>query len=397
MDTWLLSPVGTKRPRDIMEGSSPAAPPAESESLAPYYIDKLVCVELAKSGRSTCSGCRKLIDKSVPRIGFRRRFSSQDSWLHLNCARLGAGRVQAPENLERFYELPPHNQAAVRAHFAASAHAASSSTDSSLLHNSALPTLVIPVNADENGPSRVRRDVGLGDIFVGNFRHGEDCEILAQFGIKFILNLAPERTSRDQWRQLPGLIYHLVSILDDRDQDLLQHLEAATAFIRRARERGEHVLVHCMAGMNRAPSVVAAYLIKYHGVPLVQALERLKQARRVVKAETFTDDLEEWERLCSQSLLGIAGGGGSGGSGGDEAGGGIDDGEGGYGDDQQSQWQQWPEEGEDEDELELPELTGGEGGGEGGVVAQEGGDNASCQHVCCDVVDLSGPEVVDLT
>ena len=57
-------------------------------------------------------------------------------------------------------------------------------------------------------------------------------------------------------------------------------------FAAKIKERNEKVLVHCHIGVNRSPTVVLAYLMKYEGYTLKSAVEHVK-ARLYLLAYPF--------------------------------------------------------------------------------------------------------------
>jgi hypothetical protein len=59
----------------------------------------------------------------------------------------------------------------------------------------------------------------------------------------------------------------------------LEQLRRAVDQIQRWRDEGRMVYVHCYAGIGRAPTVCAAYLIESEGLGLGAALARVKRAR----------------------------------------------------------------------------------------------------------------------
>lgn len=69
--------------------------------------------------------------------------------------------------------------------------------------------------------------------------------------------------------------------VDDYEAPTVDALREGVASIREAVERGARVYIHCNLGRGRAPTLAAAYLIS-HGVPRVEALERVHRARSSV-------------------------------------------------------------------------------------------------------------------
>uniref|UniRef100_A0A3B5ASJ4 Dual specificity protein phosphatase 19-like n=1 Tax=Stegastes partitus TaxID=144197 RepID=A0A3B5ASJ4_9TELE len=74
-------------------------------------------------------------------------------------------------------------------------------------------------------------------------------------------------------------IYKTVSILDHPDTDLLPHIQECCDFIQQAHSEKGVVLVHCNAGVSRAPAVIIGYLMSCDGQSFDAALSLVKAAR----------------------------------------------------------------------------------------------------------------------
>lgn len=106
---------------------------------------------------------------------------------------------------------------------------------------------------------------------------------LARAGVTAILSLQEELEAappaplggRLAWARVPLADGHAGGSLR------LDQLRAAVAQIRRWRDEGQMVYVHCYAGIGRSPTVCAAYLIAHEGLGLGEALARVKRARPV--------------------------------------------------------------------------------------------------------------------
>lgn len=57
--------------------------------------------------------------------------------------------------------------------------------------------------------------------------------------------------------------------------------------------RGRDVLVHCLAGQQRSPAVVAAYLVRHHGHTLDSAVRHV----RACKPDAFLGGINFWRSL----------------------------------------------------------------------------------------------------
>ena len=76
-----------------------------------------------------------------------------------------------------------------------------------------------------------------------------------------------------------GLAFSSVPVEDFNRADLRISLPESVAELDRLLKQGHTVYVHCTAGVNRSPTVVAAYLHWCLGVELLQALIHLHACR----------------------------------------------------------------------------------------------------------------------
>lgn len=75
----------------------------------------------------------------------------------------------------------------------------------------------------------------------------------------------------------------------DNTPPSMEHLAEGVEFIQRMIDDEGVVYVHCGSGVGRAPSLVAAYLVK-QGIPLEEAIERIQRVRPFVRI--LPDQLE---------------------------------------------------------------------------------------------------------
>lgn len=65
--------------------------------------------------------------------------------------------------------------------------------------------------------------------------------------------------------------------------------------VKKVLESGEHVLVHCVGGMCRSPSIVVAYLIREKQVPFAEAQKMVRKLRPVVEInKVYQQQLAKW-------------------------------------------------------------------------------------------------------
>jgi len=93
-----------------------------------------------------------------------------------------------------------------------------------------------------------------------------------------------------------GVPVHMID-LRDGEKGLETHLDAACAFIAERITKG-CVLVHCGAGLSRSVSVVAAYLCRYAGMSLSEAVNFIKAKRQgACPADIFWAAITQWLHL----------------------------------------------------------------------------------------------------
>lgn len=87
------------------------------------------------------------------------------------------------------------------------------------------------------------------------------------------------------------------AIRDARPAPSLDWLKEKVAFVEKHRSAGRTTFVHCFQGVSRSGMVVAAYLMKQHGLKLDDALARIREKRPGVRPNlAFMELLREWER-----------------------------------------------------------------------------------------------------
>merc|ERR1740123_1716587 len=67
------------------------------------------------------------------------------------------------------------------------------------------------------------------------------------------------------------------------------------------------VVVHCRGGMNRSPTVIAAYLIWRHGCTVEEAIQIVREARPAARfgrgpGGVLQTDLHEWAQICAEGI-----------------------------------------------------------------------------------------------
>lgn len=134
---------------------------------------------------------------------------------------------------------------------------------------------------------RVAEGIWIGSQFALQGRQS-----LQKEGITHVLSIMPPPIN-DKW--VDGFTHKLIDADDEEDQDILQYVDEAIAFIALATANGS-VLVHCVAGISRSPTVVAAFLMKRDHLSRDAALEVIRRGRTVANPNPgFLEQLQVFE------------------------------------------------------------------------------------------------------
>jgi len=121
----------------------------------------------------------------------------------------------------------------------------------------------------------------------------------AEFGFVAVVSLLATAPWDEQYGapEVPaGVPVHMID-LGDGEKGLETHLDAAFAFIAEHIAKG-CVLVHCGVGQSRSVALMAAYLCRYAGMSLVEAVNFIKQRRQgACPADVFWAAITQWLHL----------------------------------------------------------------------------------------------------
>lgn len=129
-------------------------------------------------------------------------------------------------------------------------------------------------------------------LFLGDIGEAMDLDLLDKHGINSILNLMSwwELKGKGFTRQASGEHYMFYTGLDfayeevDSEDTLNFDMVGkswpiAQAFIKKCREEGRRVLVHCRAGHNRSACICVCWLLACEGMNLLSAVQHVQQRR----------------------------------------------------------------------------------------------------------------------
>ncbi|ABU59977.1 MULTISPECIES: dual specificity protein phosphatase family protein [Roseiflexus] len=130
-------------------------------------------------------------------------------------------------------------------------------------------------------------------LYVGGEFHAGQWPHLRALGIRAVLSLQAEREDVFEGPP-PDRVLRLEVV--DFHPPTIEQLRRAVAFVSAAHADGLPTLIHCHAGVGRAPLTTAAYLVA-QGMTSSEALEQVRRARPIIGLnERQMQRLIEWEQ-----------------------------------------------------------------------------------------------------
>ena len=121
-----------------------------------------------------------------------------------------------------------------------------------------------------------------------------DYQFLIDHDIDAIVDIRAERTSDLDFYAQHGIEHIKLKVLDVTVPPP-EVLDEGVRWMQAQAAQGRHLLVHCAKGRGRSATLVAAYLMKVHGLSFEQARALLTDKRRLVKLEARHQKvLESW-------------------------------------------------------------------------------------------------------
>ena len=145
------------------------------------------------------------------------------------------------------------------------------------------------------GMSPVDTSLIAPGLYVGGQQQRHGLARMAALGIGATLSL---REKTDDRARGVALEHHLWLPSVDDTPPTLEQLTQATAFMRQIIEKGTGIYVHCMAGVGRAPTTAAAYLVST-GLTPAEAWALIRRARPFIRPKPI--QFEQVDRFYAAS------------------------------------------------------------------------------------------------
>ena len=127
-------------------------------------------------------------------------------------------------------------------------------------------------------------------LYIGDWQDANNIENLKQHKIRRVINISELSIA------YPELCKYLhIDITDDEDVNITQYFNKTSKFIYTALLRKQAVLVHCVAGRSRSPTIVIAFLMKKHKMTLTDAIRLVQSKRQTSPNMGFLRQLQKYE------------------------------------------------------------------------------------------------------
>lgn len=125
-------------------------------------------------------------------------------------------------------------------------------------------------------------------LYISSYLQASDHNILEQNNIEFIINLSQLNI------QYPSNIKVLnIDITDNKEEKIFRYFSRCNRFIHNARLKGKSVLIHCIAGVSRSPTIIIAYMIRKLKMNFITAYNKMKSIRPIIDInEGFIEELK---------------------------------------------------------------------------------------------------------
>ncbi|XP_071502217.1 uncharacterized protein [Diadema antillarum] len=140
------------------------------------------------------------------------------------------------------------------------------------------------------GPTRV-----LGFLYLGSQQDVMSEECLKRNGINYVLNISKSCPVPEF---LPQTHVHRIPVLDNHTEKILPWFDEALEFIDKVRSASGSVIVHCVAGISRSPTVAIAFIMRYLNMNVDEAYKYVKEKRATISPNfNFLGQLLEYEKV----------------------------------------------------------------------------------------------------
>jgi protein-tyrosine phosphatase len=127
-------------------------------------------------------------------------------------------------------------------------------------------------------------------IYLTSWKSANDLQTLLDNKVTHIVNLSGMKN-----RYCDHFSYLSIEVQDHEKANIKKHFSKINRFIHNNWLNGGVIVVHCMAGVSRSPTVIIAYLTRKHKMDLNRAIDLVKEKRNIIQPNSgFMDQLNSY-------------------------------------------------------------------------------------------------------
>merc|ERR1711892_764998 len=164
------------------------------------------------------------------------------------------------------------------------------------------------IEAKKNDPPAA--DEVFENIFLGNKGAAESTDFLVKKGITHVLNLASDTTlkffvvpEREKLEKI-GIELKEMKLRDRPGESICEKFRESGMWMRSCLLSGGKVMVNCWQGASRSATIVLAFLLQHHKMPLVDSIKMVKRKRDIRPNNGFLKQLVPLEIQLIQGTKG---------------------------------------------------------------------------------------------
>ncbi|CAJ0585569.1 unnamed protein product, partial [Mesorhabditis spiculigera] len=143
----------------------------------------------------------------------------------------------------------------------------------------------------QDGPTQI-----LPFLYLGSQHDALSHDTLKKHNITYVLNLSLNCPKADILKDDEHFLR--IPVNDNYQEKLLPYFYDAFVYLDKVRERGEVVLIHCLAGISRSPTLAISYIMRHLKMGSDEAYRFVKARRRTISPNfNFMGQLLEYERI----------------------------------------------------------------------------------------------------
>jgi protein-tyrosine phosphatase len=139
-------------------------------------------------------------------------------------------------------------------------------------------------------------DLIIPGLYLGNMQI--DLKVLKSLNIVQILSMGFDYSITD------AVPCEFIAVCDEPSENLYMHFDNTFDCINRILIENGNIYVHCIAGVSRSATVVAAYLMKRNHWSLCDAIDLIKSKRSIVEPNVgFLEQLRLYQSILNFFIL----------------------------------------------------------------------------------------------